>query len=193
MQKRLLKDCSSGTAMIEFGLVLPLLMLMLLGTIEISRFAILNQKVDKVANSMADFVTQGTSVSGANLSSFATAATEIMKPYSYTGTIVFSSVSFINAPVGSCNTVGAVCITWQCKKLGGGASKIGGQGGNATLPGGYTVSSGQDVIVAEAVFDYTPFVSLTGTLIPALAPRPIYKAAIYKPRQGLLNSLTGGC
>lgn len=190
MHRRLLKDCTSGTAMIEFGLVLPLLMMMLLGTIEISRFAVLNQKIDKIANSMADFVTQGTTVSDANLTSFANTASEIMSPYTYSGTIVFSSVAYVTvSPTGACSTVGAVCITWQKKKLGALASHIGSQGSSPTLPAGYTVASGQDVIAVEAIYNYTPFVPMTGVLIPNLAPHQIYKIAIYKPRQGLLSTL----
>jgi Flp pilus assembly protein TadG len=48
----------SGVALIEFALILPVLLLLLVGGIEITRFVMAHQKVDKVASQMADFISQ---------------------------------------------------------------------------------------------------------------------------------------
>jgi Flp pilus assembly protein TadG len=186
---RSLLSCDGGLALMEFALVFPLLAMLLLGTIEMTRYTVLNQKLDKVATSMADFVTQSSGVSHTNLQNFAQAAPEIMKPFSFSGTIVFSSVSLFPNGVGACTGVNVPCINWQDRAGGLTASQIGTPGGNATLPGGYTIIENQNVIVAETYLSYAPLLSATATIIPSLAPHTLYKFAVFKPRQGTLTTL----
>jgi hypothetical protein len=180
-----LKRCTSGVALVEFALVLPLLILIMLGTIELARYAIIHQKLDKAANAMADFVTQGSSVSIANLQDFASTMGQIMKPYNYSGSVVFSSVGFYHVPIPPCAGADVSCIAWQYT-VGNGVSHIGTPGGNAMLPGSYTVLENQNAIVGEVFFDYVPILTATPTFIPTLAPHQLYKIAVYKPRQGTL-------
>lgn len=47
-----------GVAAIEFALVLPILLLLLIGSVELTRFVLVNQKVEKVASQIADYVSQ---------------------------------------------------------------------------------------------------------------------------------------
>lgn len=193
MRRLRISDCASGVALIEFAMALPLLLLLLIGVLELSRFAILQQKLDKLANAMADYVTQGTTVSACDLNSFSEAAQDIMNPFAFDGTIVFSSVAFFNTPLPPCEGENVACITWQQTPVGSEVSEIGsGSGSNAHLPGGYAVASGQNVIVAETFLNYTPLLpDITGNFISALGPQILYKAAVYKPRQGTLTSLSG--
>ncbi len=57
------------------------------------------------------------------------------------------------------------------------------------MPGNYTVSPGQNVIVAEIFYHYTPLLDITGTLFWHMNPQTIYKTALFKPRQGPLTTL----
>lgn len=188
MRKRFLHTCESGVALVEFAFVLPLLILMLVGMLEITYYALVNQKLDKVANSMADFVTQGTTVSVGDLNTFGQAVPQIMRPFSFSGTVVFSSVANFTSRNGPCRR-NRSCVRWQQAILGTDASRIGNVGAIANLPSGYTVLSGQNVIVAEAYLQYSPLLTASSNFIPAFVPQTLYKIAVFKPRQGTLTTL----
>lgn len=181
----------SGVALAEFALVLPILLLIILGSIELSRYALLHLKLDKSATTMADLVTQRSSVSLLDLADIGSNAGQIMKPFGFNGSIIFSSVYFIQTPIAPCAGANSSCIAWQYQAAGSDASRIGASGGNALLPGGYTVVPGQNVITAEVYTSYSPIIPFTGDLISALAPHTIYKVAVLKPRQGTLFNPPG--
>lgn len=186
---RFLTDCNKGVALIEFAVALPVLLIMLVGMIELAYFTLVNQKLDKLASSMADFATQGSSISVSNINSFGQAVPHIMRPYGFSGTVVFSSVANFASPTAPCATANVSCITWQRAILGASSSRVGTIAGQATLPGGYTVLSGQNIIVSEVFYDYTPLLSTSSNFIAAFTAQTLYKAAISKPRQGSLTTL----
>lgn len=187
--RQLLFQNNSGNALIEFGITIPILVIMLIGTIETGRYFIIIQKLDKIANSMADFTTQGTVVTRADLDAYSDAIPEIMKPFTFDGTVIFSSVAYFDLPTGACTGQKVDCITWQYTKLGNAGSKVGAPGGNATIPGGYNVGEGENLISAEISYNYTPLLAGSASIIPAFSPHILYKAAFFKPRQGTLVSL----
>lgn len=187
-----------GIAALEFALMLPLLMTIFFGIVEFARFAIINQKLDKLVHSMADFTTQGTTISTQELATFSNTATQIMSPFGFTGTIVFSSVVNDTGSAAPCNGRNVPCVRWQAACLGTTASRMGASG---SLPGNPAfplvgMSASQNVIVAEIIYSFSPMAGYTGQIISSLSPQTLYKVAVYKPRQGTLTSLTsngGGC
>lgn len=189
MRNRFLHSCNSGVALIEFAFVLPLIIIMLVGMLELSYYALINQKLDKVANSMADFVTQGTSVSVGDLNTFGQAVPQIMAPYGFTGTVIFSSVATFTSPSPPCTLTFVSCVKWQHKILGNANSQIGSVGGAASLPGGYSTLPGQNVIVAEVYYQYNPVLASSQNFVSAFVPQTIRKVAVLKPRQGTLTTL----
>jgi hypothetical protein len=160
--------------------------------LEATNYVIYNQKIDKIANSMADFVTQGTTVSRNELDNFAAVASrDIMQPYTFRGTIVFSSVASYASLTPPC-AVKTNCLNWQYRALGGlgDNSRIGSNtNGTATLPGAYTVTAGQNVIVAEVFDHYQPLLSVSANFLSAFNAQTIYKIAVFKPRLGTLTTL----
>jgi hypothetical protein len=183
--------CNTGAALIEFALALPILVLLLVGTAEVSRFAILNLKLDKAANAMADFVAQGNIVRNRDLNTFASTIPQIMKPFTFSGTVIFSSVGSFTSAVGSCRANSTNCIPWQQKRLGTESSALGGQGSsNVPLPSGYVIPRGQDLIAAEVRYSYRPLLPITSSIITSLRPQSIYKIALHRPRQGALTTLS---
>ncbi|MBY0407348.1 MAG: pilus assembly protein [Rickettsiales bacterium] len=175
-----------GVALIEFSVAFPFLLIIFLGMAELAYHTIVTQKVDKVASSMADFVTQGRTASRANLNDFGLAVPQIMRPFRFSGTVIFSSAS---RRVGGANTTGScpnntTCINWQHRILGTAASRIGTPGGVPVMPGGYVIQNNQNVIIAEAFLNYSPLLSISSNFIPAFRPKTIYKVSVFKPRQG---------
>lgn len=177
-QMRIVRD-ERGIAAVEFALMLPFLILLMLGGFELSRYLLINQKVEKSVYAVADIVSQQTSVTNAQLNQIILAASEIMRPHDIgpNGRIILSSVykNGTNAPT----------VQWQF--TGGGsldvASKIGAPGNSATLPGSLTLNDKDNVIVAEFYYELSPILSNTTIL-----PSSLYKFALFKPRLGLLTT-----
>jgi Flp pilus assembly protein TadG len=169
-----------GIAAVEFALVLPVMILFSLGVAEVGRFALLTLKLQHAANTMADLASRDEELSLAAVQSMFSAMQHIVQPFDLTndGVVIVSGVG-VNA--GDPPTV-----FWQ--EEGAGAldqgSQIGTAGGDATLPADLILRDGETVIVAEAVFRYTPWLM---TLVPETLLR---RSAFYRPRLGTLRELS---
>jgi hypothetical protein len=177
--RRLASECG-GAAVVEFALMLPFLITLFAGGFELTRFILLNHKLEKAAYTVSDVVTQQTSVTNAQLEQVMIAATEILKPYELgnNGVIVLSSVyrENLNNPPK---------VSWQFRGGGKGtfSSKIGTVGQVATLPDNLQLNSKDNIIVAEVFYNFTPM--LIGDEV---GKADLYKFAIFKPRLGALTT-----
>lgn len=153
--RRFLRD-ERGVAAAEFGLVLPILLMILTGCFEAGRLILLHQKLDRASAGVADLVTRESSLTVAMLNDFYLAAERQTMPFDLPGRgrVIVSSVFLpdVDDPPE---------VRWQC--AGGGAfsseaSSIGTEGGDATLPSTFDLVQGENVIVAEVLYDYEPFI-----------------------------------
>ncbi|NBX02462.1 MAG: pilus assembly protein [Alphaproteobacteria bacterium] len=172
--------CESGIAYLEFALSLPFLMALLLGGIEVTRYILITQKVEKVSITVSDVVAQSSAIGTTTLNQLVLAAGQVMQPYSF-GNNAFVIISSVykngnNTPV----------VNWQY--TGGGTwnnvSHVGFTGNAATLPDGFTMSDKENIIISEVFYNYQP---MFGTTI--LSNSQLYKFAIFKPRLGDLTTL----
>ncbi|MBL8834881.1 MAG: pilus assembly protein [Alphaproteobacteria bacterium] len=167
-----------GAALVEFAVSLPILTLLLLGGTEVARYVLLNQKLDRVVTSTSDLTSQSDDITTTELNNIFAATARIMLPYNYSrdGIVIVSSVGLVN---------GAPRIHWQ--RTGGGtlsrASRIGVQGGTATLPSGLTIAAGDNVIIAEAFYAFTPW------LWRQMPAGDLYHRAITRPRLSNLTAI----
>ena len=188
MISRFIRKCGdlwhdrSGASLIELGFAMPILMMLLLGGVEIARYVLLHQKLDRVSSSIADLVSQSETVSVAQLQDIFDAARFVAKPFDLpaSGTVIVSSIS---NPIGTPGTK----VNWQESGAGNipATSKVGAPGAAATLPTGFTVADGQTIIMAEVFFDYVPWI--VGNFTSA---SQIYHRALFRPRYGGLTSLS---
>lgn len=174
-------DSQRGVAAVELALVFPMLLILLLGGLDLTRYMLFHQKTERVAFSVADMVAQSSAVTKVQMDDIVLAAGQIMRPFSFTaeGVVIVSSV--YKDPAQSFPT-----IRWQYS--GGGtlarSSKIGILNGTPTLPNGLTLNDKDNVIIAETYYLFSP------TFNSGYTPQSdIYKIAIYKPRLGALLSL----
>ncbi len=168
-----------GLAAVEFALALPLLIVITFGSIEVVRYVIIVQKIEKVSLTLSDLVAQSETITTADLNQIIVAAKEVMSPYNFDtdGYAIISSVTKtgIYPPV----------VNWQYKSSGTTrTSAIGSSGSNATIPSGFTMIDGDTVIITEVFFNYTPM--LSGIIYNS---SQIYNYSIYKPRLGNLKTL----
>lgn len=167
-----------GVAVVEFALALPVLMTLFYGTIEVTRYILIVQKVEKLAHSVADVTAQSQTVTIASLNQVMSAASDIMSPFtlSTNGKVIVSSL--YRAPAAANATV-----NWRYE--GGGTltatSQIGAVGSIPVVPGGFTFEERDNIIAAEVSYQFSPLISAQ-----FFGTTTIYRSAFYKPRLGTL-------
>jgi TadE-like protein len=173
----------AGNVAVEFALVLPVLMLLMLGSAEMARFVILHQKVDRVAVTTSDLVARAETIKESELDDIFLAAEFVARPFDLTnlGVVIVSAIT---------NEDGSGArVAWQ--RSGGGSashsSQVGTEGGIASLGDDFEVREGETAIIAEVFYEFEPFLS---ELI--VEPQTLYRRAHYRPRLGTLEEIEAG-
>ncbi len=170
---------SRGIAMIEFGFALPILLTMTFGTVELSRYVLLHQKLDRIAMTIADLTAQSEELDETDVANIFAAVSHIGQPFAVnsSGLVILTSVSRSGTQI---------TVDWQRFNAGAVtvASRIGQPGLAATLPDGLVLLDGDNVIVSEVFYDFAPM--LTGSLLGA---QQLYHSAFFRPRFGSLDEI----
>lgn len=131
--------------------------------------------MSRVSGTMS-FLVSRPGVTEASLTALMNGADVIAKPFNFNlnGGIVISQINI--------NQNSSMTIAWQ-RKLGVGASRIGTAGGTpSNLPNNIQLKSGQNLIIAEAFYNYKPFIFNFYTFDSV-----VYKISTFTPRQGSVN------
>ncbi len=132
-----------GASSVEFALILPVMLSIYFGVVELSNALIADRKLNKTGSAVADLVAQAILIDNNQMDDIFDASTTIMEPFGATTlTVVVASV------VADENNV--TTIDWS-DALNGTAYA---PGSPYTLPPGLT-TAGSSVIVAEATYTYT--------------------------------------
>ena len=170
----------SGNVLLEFGFAVSILATMTMGGVEIARYVLMHQKLERVVSSVGDLVSQAEVLTATHVTNMFDAAQHVIKPFELAdnGVLFVTSVSGVadNPPV----------VNWQMS--GGGSlaatSQIGTEGGDATLPEGFTLVPGDTAIISEVFYEYTPWM-FEGVAEPGQQ----YHRSLFRPRYGSLGSL----
>jgi Flp pilus assembly protein TadG len=92
----LLRD-TRGIAATEFAMVLPIMLVTLFGTVEISNGVAVDRKVTLVAQTLSDLTSQSTTVANTDLQNFFAASGGILTPYDVTPTQATLSEIYVDA------------------------------------------------------------------------------------------------
>jgi len=170
--RRFLAD-KRGVSAVEFAMVLPLMVTLYLGGVEVSSAVAIDRKVTLIARTLGDLVSQATSVDDAGMTSILSATTAVMAPYSDANLkIIVSSVQI--------NSQGVARVSWSDTKNGTPRTV----GSTVTLPAALNVAS-TSLIWAEASYAYTPTIGyvITGTknLTDQIYMRPRLTDCVLRP------------
>lgn len=176
----LFRHDSRGVAAIEMAFILPFLVILFFGLIDLTQLISLNRKVTYAASVVGDLVTQNdTTVAGADFSDYFNAAKLVMKPTPITG-VRIEVYQFRN--VG-----GTVTNQWNKKSTGGAACGIPSTAGLSSL-----MTDGNDVVVAEVCTTYTPFMAtFLGSMILGATSFTMSEEIALRPRQSATLNCTG--
>ncbi len=166
--------------MLEFAFAMPVLIGLLMGGFEFARFALVNQKMERVTSFVGDFVARAEALDESDFDDYFAAAGQIGVPFDIfgDGNIIITSVT---------GETGGPEVLWQ--QVGAGAildaSQVGAPGDAAVLPTGFNVDEGEGLVISEVYFDFEPL--MLASLIPA---RRLYYQAIYRPRNTAILAMT---
>ena len=143
----------AGVAAVEFALILPVMLTLYLGGIQISDALSISRKVTHVTSSLGDLITQSKNVTDADMKNILDAASSVMAPYS--ATTLKMKISGITIDSKQTATV-----TWSDARNDTPLTK----GATVTLPAGINQAS-TFIVTAEVHYAYTPLIgyALTGT------------------------------
>jgi Flp pilus assembly protein TadG len=154
-----------GSAVVDFAFLLPILMMLFVGVVEVTNVLRLDRKVVAAAQTTADLVTQRREVSNAQLDDFLRAAELIFEPYAASAITVGIAAVRYDADSGDPE------VDWTKNKNGG------------SVPDALTMAAGlgqpgEGVVVVRVTYDYTPvFFDFV------LNPMEIEETAILRPRR----------
>ena len=138
-----IRAARSGMAAVEFALILPALLAMIFGAIEVTNVLLVRADVGNITSSAADLIAQESTVGDADMTNVFNALSALIYPYSTTGArIVITSViddghgggkvAWSDAYNGTARTVGTA----------------------VTVPSGL-ITTGGSVVMSEVTYAYT--------------------------------------
>ncbi len=168
-----------GLAAVEFAFILPMMLLMVFGTIEVSSGVAIDRKVTLTARTLSDLVSQGTQVTNTDLSNFFKLGSAIMTPYPVTSGTMTQKITAVNVDASK---VAKVVWSFAGTVNGTSASVTTGYAKNtviSTIPSDLLVANTQ-LIWSEVTYTYTPIVGAVVT-----AALPLSDQCFTRPRQSL--------
>lgn len=162
-----------GAAVLELAFGISMLTPLIMGSAELARFVMIQQKLERLAMTIGDLNARGDVLTAPQVAALFDAVPHVMEPFAFApvGQVIVTEVT----------TVGYVYprVAWQ--QSGGGTlgvtSAFGTAGQNATLPAGFTMASNENVIFTEVYYDFVPFL-----LDGLLSARRIRMQSTYRPR-----------
>lgn len=147
---RLLAD-RRGVSAVEFALLLPLMITLYLGSVEVSQGISIDRKVTLTARTVADLVSQVSSINNSSMTNVLSASSAVISPYPVEPLKVTVSLVAVDA-------AGKATISWS-DSLNGTARA---SGSSVTLPASLNVPN-TSVIWSEVQYTYTPTIGYVVT------------------------------
>jgi len=168
-----------GVSAIEFGLIAPVLVTMLLGVAETGRFIYLHLKISNIVSNVADIVARSEVASKNEMTSLFSALPVMFSPFDSSGrfAVIVTGVVRLEADTPP-------MVAWQA--AGGpvaAPSNVGVEGGEAKTPNDLTFVGGDALIVAEIVYTYDTW------LLGFVPTQTVRNHAFARPRRSTLTTL----
>jgi Flp pilus assembly protein TadG len=151
--RRFLRD-KRGVSAVEFAMLLPLMITLYLGGVEVSSAIAVDRKTTLVARTLGDLVAQSTSVNAADMTNILNAATTVVQPYS--SSLLKVTVSRVDVDAN-----GSAKVIWSKAQN----TTARAANSSVTLPAALNTAN-TSLIWAETQYAYTPTIGyvITGTM-----------------------------
>jgi Flp pilus assembly protein TadG len=154
---RRLRFAEAGTAAVEFALVLPIMLMLYIGFVEVSALISVDRKLQSAVGALGDLVARSdTTISTATLTDYFQAAGGIMTPHNTDELRQIVTLVEVSANGAT------ACVKWS-RQYFNDAYSVGPHAINCsfTLPVAMrNIAKGKFVVVAEGSYDYPPLYGL---------------------------------
>lgn len=149
-----LRDDRAGVAATEFALLLPLMITLYLGGVEVSQAVAIDRKVSLTARTVADLTSQSSVINNTDMQNILDASTAVMSPYGASNVQIV--LSFVQLDATKTATVG-----WSDAKNASPRP----QNSSVSVPSGIAIAN-STLVMAEVKYPYKPTIGyvITGTL-----------------------------
>jgi Flp pilus assembly protein TadG len=147
---RRFRDARDGVSAVEFALILPIMLVLYAGSVELSEALAVDRKANRVASTIADLVAQKTNITATEMTNIFNASKAIMEPYA-TGSLLEMDLIVVDINASS------QTVNWS--KTVNGSTYAKGTNTPITVPNTIAVT-GTQVVIARVEYTYTsPFSS----------------------------------
>lgn len=134
----------SGLAAVEFAIMLPMMVFLMFGSVDLIDLLGANKRSQNVAASLADVVARDTEISNAEVDGLWSASDILMFPSTTTGMKLRVTSVSVQSPTSA-------VVTWS--EAHGGLAPLG-QNSTVTLPAGM-MQPGTSIIMTESIYNYS--------------------------------------
>jgi Flp pilus assembly protein TadG len=154
-----------GVSSIEFAILLPVMLTMYFGSVEVTDAISADRKVTLVSNTVAEIASQYSTVAASDVSNIMSAAASVLSPFSVANVKVTLSSVYIDANLKA-------TVDWSATLNGAVRSGV----VTTSLPSSLLIAN-TSVLWGEATYNYKPLIGyvITGTM-------PLYNAIFIRPR-----------
>ena len=147
-QSRRVAAAREAVAAVEFALVVPVLLILFMGTIEVSDLIAVDRRVNVVAGTVADLVArEDDCIAASEMTDYFKASEGIIVPYNKSA--LKQAVAFLAVSSG-----GVATVSWSQAYNGGTAKTV---GSTYALPAAMVaISSGKWVVMSDISYSYKP-------------------------------------
>lgn len=165
-----------GVAAVEFAIILPVMLTLYLGCVELGDGWAANFKTTLAARTVANLASEYTSIDSPTMSAILGAASTVMAPYTSSPVVVVSEIST--------NASGQGTVTWSAASSNGTART---QGSSVSLPSQMQTANVK-MILGEVTYPYTPALGyvITGTI-------NLYQTEYFFPRMSTCVTYNSQC
>ena len=178
--RRFVRD-TRGIAAVEFGFIAPIMLVMLLGAVEITRAISMERRFSLVTSMIADLAAREEKLTAGDVNAIYDIAEQVMSPFD-ASPLKISLIPVMSSPTSASNTV-VYPSTTNRPSYNGGAQPAKCQSYPMT-PG--LLGKNESVIVVEATYKFTPM--LAGYVMDGIEWKD---KAIAKPRKSLCVAFDG--
>jgi Flp pilus assembly protein TadG len=176
-----------GLAAVEFALVVPFILLLMLAGADLSIFMRTKMRVDATATGLALVVTQYQNLYDSDFTSLFNAVQTLAGTTPVTGLLGTTIIT------GIVNSGGKQTIAWQKRSASATFNSLFGTspGSVPVLPNNYLLPSNGVLIVVEVFTSASPWV-FSASLMGGSTVTSLWSYALYQPRLGSLSTITSG-